>query len=300
MITIVTLINRNDERIYRLAESLGNQVDNKFIWMIYDNSPNHDLYILDEIKIRYPKLILQIHQGPMGPFGYVRRDALKLVTTEYNISVDSDDWLSEDFILSFNKIISLGDYDLIINRNHKIMYGDRIVDGRVNTDISKSLITQYSEEKWLIYWWGHAMKTETLFKFVDDFLPLHVYEDYITLFDWTKYAKSIAIAEDGIYYYDRSQPSLSSQSAWIKSVTSLEIAINNLQGSCPHDIGMNKIAASLMYLKHKSLKSNDTEALDKVNTMILKYGLDKYKVPYSCENYYRLKDLVDDEYYNIK
>lgn len=293
MITIVTLLNRDDIRILRLAESLSKQSDKNFVWMIYDNSLDHNIPSITKIKNLY-NFDLNIINGEPNVFGLVRRDALKSVETDYSISVDADDWVSEDFVESFNNIIKHDDYDLIIGNHHEIIYDNRIETKVINIDLNKPLHELYSFENWMIYWWGHAMKTETLNKFVDDFLPLHVYEDYITLFDWTKYAKKVAVNYNGCYYYDRSQPSLSSASPWIKNVQALATAIDNLKNVCKKEVGLPKIAGSLMYLKYKALKTEDSGALDLISKIEIEEGLNHYKVPYEHVNYHRLKSMVDN------
>jgi hypothetical protein len=293
MITIVTLLNRDDIRILRLADHLNKQTDKDFAWMIYDNSIDHKIPSIEKIKSEYD-FNLSVIYGEPNVFGLVRRDALKNVSTDYSISVDADDWVSEDFIESFNNIIKHNDYDLIIGNKHEIIYEGHTESKVLNIDLSKPLSELYSFENWMIYWWGHAMKTEVLNQFVEDFLPLHVYEDYITLFDWTKYAKKVSVNYNGCYYYDRTTPSLSSASPWIKNVQALEKAIDNLKNVCKKEVGLPKVAGSLMYLKYKSLKTEDKQALDLIHKIELNEGLNNYKVPYEHVNYYRLKSMVDN------
>lgn len=184
------MINRDDRRILRLAESLDNQTSDNFIWLIYDNSkePGY-LTIIDEIRSKYPKLNIELYkESNIAEFGTMRGRSFDQVTTEFTLLIDADDYISENYIESMEKIVYKKDPNIIYLQNYQIFYGDgKLVNCKIKK--FKDAFKAYYSENYSVFFWGNLIRTSVLKKYTRDFLPLHIYEDYIMFYNLSRYEK---------------------------------------------------------------------------------------------------------------
>ena len=90
-ISIITPVFNRLKELTRLYESLSNQTNNNFIWIIVDDGSEEKI---DKIVDNWEKqskfkinLIVQSNQGKM----YAYKNAIKYLSTPWSLIVDSDD-----------------------------------------------------------------------------------------------------------------------------------------------------------------------------------------------------------------
>ena len=108
-ISIITPVFNRLKELTRLYESLSNQTNNNFIWIIVDDGSEEKI---DKIVDNWEKqskfkinLIVQSNQGKM----YAYKNAIKYLNTPWSLIVDSDDTVSKEMIdILYKTIFSIG------------------------------------------------------------------------------------------------------------------------------------------------------------------------------------------------
>lgn len=108
-ISIITPVFNRLKELTRLYESLSNQTNNNFIWIIVDDGSEEKI---DKIVDNWEKqskfkinLIVQSNQGKM----YAYKNAIKYLSTPWSLIVDSDDTVSKEMIdILYKTIFSIG------------------------------------------------------------------------------------------------------------------------------------------------------------------------------------------------
>lgn len=101
MITIFTPTYNRCHELENLYESLKKQTNNHFIWLIVDDgSADETKETVSQFQKDSPFLIEYIYQENSGKH-IAYNTALRNMTTEWHVNVDSDDWLAEDAVQQF-------------------------------------------------------------------------------------------------------------------------------------------------------------------------------------------------------
>lgn len=106
-ITVITPVYNRSNELEKLYRSLKNQNDHNFEWFII-NDGSSDLSVETEI-LKWKKTniinITYIYQNNSGKMAAYKK-AINLITSDYSIVVDSDDWLSSEAISIMKRSLS--------------------------------------------------------------------------------------------------------------------------------------------------------------------------------------------------
>lgn len=111
-ITVFTTTYNRAHLLPRLYKSLVDQTNQDFIWVVVDDGSIDNTRTLVEKWLCDAKIEIQYHYKPNGGMHTGHNLAYKMIDTEYNVCVDSDDFLlpnSVDLILNLIKKHDISD-----------------------------------------------------------------------------------------------------------------------------------------------------------------------------------------------
>lgn len=99
IITIFTPTYNRQEKLHRLYDSLRNQSNYNFIWLIIDDgsTDNTRNIVKQWISINQLFKIKYVYQENAGKHNAYNK-ALDIMNSEWHVTVDSDDWLTEEAV----------------------------------------------------------------------------------------------------------------------------------------------------------------------------------------------------------
>lgn len=207
-VSVIVPIYNSDKYIERCINSLINQSNNNYELILVDDGSTDlsgsicDKYAHGNIKVQH-----NLNQG----VGKTRNCALDIASGEYIAFVDSDDYVSNDYI---DKLISnMESHDLLMfaNCNHFEDGGETILKQK-----ETSVVGQTDVEKYILHlksnWWQHwefygyiwnkcyrrSIIEENNIRFTDG---LSFREDNLFNEAYYRHTKSLKIISDVLYHY---------------------------------------------------------------------------------------------------
>lgn len=120
-ISIITATYNSEKTIRRLLNSILEQEDQKFQWIVIDgNSTDNTLSILREFHIKNLKIV---SEPDFGIYDALNK-GIKISETEYYIVIGADDVFYKNAIADYNKAIEMGKYSFVtslVKCNNKIL-----------------------------------------------------------------------------------------------------------------------------------------------------------------------------------
>ncbi len=212
LISVVVPVYNVEKYLGKCLDSLlGQEYGNLEILCVNDGSPDNSLQILQEYAAKDSriKVISQENQGLSG----ARNTGMRAAKGSFIYFIDSDDWISANYLRSlYDALVSSG-ADVAINGQYAYVWDD----GKVKIKKLRYKGVFEENKQNLRKTLGFVMAWNKLYRrdFLEKsgiFYPLGVTcEDcyfYYTVF--TK-VKKLAIVNDGMYYYRQNNASLMSQ-----------------------------------------------------------------------------------------
>lgn len=114
-VSVIVPVYNVEDYLGRCLDSLINQTFRDYeIICINDCSPDNSAEVLRNYQFEYPDLIKVYQNEENMGLGKTREKALTLAKGEYILFIDSDDYVKNDYISSYVKVLEDGDYDIII------------------------------------------------------------------------------------------------------------------------------------------------------------------------------------------
>lgn len=114
-VSVIVPVYNVEDYLGRCLDSLIDQTFGDYeIICINDCSPDNSADVLCNYQSEYPNLIKVYHNKENMGLGKTREKALTLAKGEYILFIDSDDYVKNDYISSYTKVLEDGDYDIII------------------------------------------------------------------------------------------------------------------------------------------------------------------------------------------
>ena len=209
--SIIIPVYNAEKYIEKCLDSVLNQTYQDFeIIIVNDGSKDNSQIIIDKYKLKTDKIISFIQEN--HGINYTRNFAMEKASGEYLVSVDSDDYIGNDYLETINKAIEKNNSDLIgINLT---LVNDEKTLGKMNKAIFENLNGEDAIIKLINYGkpfdiaCGFVLKSkyikENNFKY-----PLGQYhEDYALMPKIVVSAKSVTNLDYSGYYYYQSEDSI--------------------------------------------------------------------------------------------
>lgn len=114
-VSVIVPVYNVEDYLGRCLDSLINQTFRDYeIICINDCSPDNSADVLRNYQFEYPDLIKVYQNEENMGLGKTREKALTFAKGEYILFIDSDDYVKNDYISSYAKVLEDGDYDIII------------------------------------------------------------------------------------------------------------------------------------------------------------------------------------------
>lgn len=221
LLSIIIPIYNAEKYLEKCIESIVKQLDDTIqLILVDDGSKDASL----EICKRYEKEnVLVIHKSNGGLVS-ARKIGMSKASGTYVGFIDSDDWVSDNYIMSIKKIINIRSVDMImfdyytVNNNDKKRYTQSIRTGKYDRDsIEKEIIPRaLYNNKGPFFTYGIAPAVwckifkrnilEAIIKNVDD--ELSIGEDAAITYPFIANCNSIYYYNTPLYYYRCGLPSM--------------------------------------------------------------------------------------------
>lgn len=201
-VTVIVPVYNGESYIKRCLDSLMNQtVDYYKIIVVNDGSTDGTRRILEGYQ-RESKVDFKIIDQKNGGASSARNNAIKNVDTEYILFVDSDDYVSQDYVKLLYQAVSKENADMACCRSVWIEKNKRTIHG-----VNKNITILVNETPNVIYelltiFWDKIFRT-SLFQKGRIKLPEGImFEDLATVPRLVAHCKKISFISDCLYYYD--------------------------------------------------------------------------------------------------
>lgn len=210
-----------EDYIKKCIDSVIEQEFNDYeIILVDDGSTDKSGEICDAYEQCYPNRVKVIHKRNEGLM-LARRDAIKEAKGEYFVFVDSDDYISDNFLETINKEIKDTNADIIMFNYFKFYNMDYenverqcfpVEDGYIFTDDNKqNLFEMFVLTHAFCNMWSKVVK-RTVVDIEADYSRYSASkcEDVIQTFPLFENAKKIVCIDKALYYYRKSSYGMTS------------------------------------------------------------------------------------------
>lgn len=215
-VSLIISVYNMEKYIEECLESVFNQTHKNIeVIIVNDGSTDKSKDIIQKFILKYENIIYieQCNQG----LAMSRNNALKYVSGEYVLFLDSDDYLEENCIELLYKKAKENDYDMVI-MGHRKVYNDNLYHGDEyginNLDENKSYSGKFVanmilESKIQGYACDKLIKVESLKENNLYFEPGKYIEDLYPIFKQVYKSNKVAFVNKPLYNYRQLQNSIS-------------------------------------------------------------------------------------------
>lgn len=198
-VSVVIPVYNVEKLLKRCIDSLLNQTFSDYeLVLINDGSSDHSLDVLNQYK-NNPKIRIY-NQKNRGP-ALTRNRGIKLTKGKYIMFIDSDDYVSSDYIEKYYNAMKTKNYDLVIGgyqktTGKKVEFIRKLKDGEFSKYMVMGPVSKLYKKSFLM---------ENKIEFLDTTASEDIY------FNALAYSKNpkIKIIDDIGYFYDYNENSLS-------------------------------------------------------------------------------------------
>lgn len=199
-VSIIVPVYNVEKYLEKCLTSLVNQTLKDIeIIIVNDGTTDNSQDIIDDFKMRYPRLIKSFKK-PNGGLSDARNFGIKKATGKYIGFVDSDDYIDKTMYEKlFDKIISK-DFDMVVS-NCYIVTGDKIIehDSNIKCDlVSKKAIKKLFIDIYPTVW--NKLYKKELFEDLDFKVGVW-FEDVEFIYKLLPRLNKIGVVKESLYYY---------------------------------------------------------------------------------------------------
>lgn len=185
------------------------------IILIEDGSKDNSLSVCRKLSEKYNNIKL-LCNGKNRGVSFTRNRGIETAQGKYMMFVDSDDWVSEDYVDCFAKILNKAEYKLLVcgymnhdekqsGKTEKFVWKEDSDDNVYNV---KAIIAELYEERLLQQLWNKAFFAEIIRREKIRFdETINIGEDFRFILDYIKYGdiEQIYFIKRPLYHYMRDQ-----------------------------------------------------------------------------------------------
>ena len=207
LISIIVPVYNVERYLPRCIESILRQTYTNFeLILVDDGTPDRSGIICDRYAEKDSRIRV-IHKEN-GGVSSARNAGIDAAKGEWLTFVDSDDWISNDYLLTLTNLITEDDFDLVVGGVESRSIN---VSSNKRDDISISIrnINDHKnlEEIYLWEFWGPCVKLFSTNKIIENRIKfpdgIAMGEDDIFVNRYLKYCEKIHITFNTIYFYNR-------------------------------------------------------------------------------------------------
>ncbi|WP_293717992.1 glycosyltransferase [uncultured Phascolarctobacterium sp.] len=220
MISIIVPVYNVEKYLNRCIDSILKQIYIDFeIILVNDGSTDSSGIICEYYHEQYPQIITVIHQNNQG-LSQARNTGLEQAKGEYITFIDSDDFISPNYLYVLLKNMKMYDADIsccsYIRTTKSIMNNDFIKSNNICTIVEGSNCVKFYLEKELVSAGIKLYKKEIFNNLRFPFGKIH--EDISTIFQAFSQARRIVYIDEKLYYYYKNFDGITKQRFNIKQL----------------------------------------------------------------------------------
>lgn len=199
LFSIIVPVYNVEKYLDKCLASILEQTYNDFECIIIDDgSPDNSNIIIDKY-VKLDQRFKVIHQKNMG-LSAARNAGLDIAEGDYIIFIDSDDYITYDYLEKFAAKIASTNAEIVVCGLTEVFkdYEKSIVFEDESTEVIKQNILA---DVWPSYAWNKCYKKDL---FANIRFPVgKIFEDILTIPELCLYAQKIVCIPDKLYYYNR-------------------------------------------------------------------------------------------------
>jgi len=199
LFSIIVPVYNVEKYLDKCLASILEQTYNDFECIIIDDgSPDNSNIIIDKY-VKLDQRFKVIHQKNMG-LSAARNAGLDIAEGDYIIFIDSDDYITYDYLEKFAAKIASTNAEIVVCGLTEVFkdYEKNIVFEDESTEVIKQNILA---DVWPSYAWNKCYKKDL---FANIRFPVgKIFEDILTIPELCLYAQKIVCIPDKLYYYNR-------------------------------------------------------------------------------------------------
>lgn len=222
MISVIISCYNGEKYLNRLLTSLLEQTDNRFETIIVnDGSTDNSAKIISQYSERLNLKYVEIKNSGVSR---ARNEGLKYVSGEYIYFIDCDDWIDNNTIAFFNKLIVNQPQDLYIFNYYKdnvIIDDINIKEGKFNRE--KTLELLFSSVSFKGYLWNKLFKTSVIKNNLLQFdESIRFSEDLLFTVNFLKWTDEVTYIKETFYHYNINDTSITKKYYSKSKITGLK------------------------------------------------------------------------------
>lgn len=197
-LSIIIPVYNTGEKIKKCITSLIEQTYSNYeVIIINDGSTDNSEIIIKNLISQDHRFYLfnTVNNG----VAYARNYGIKKSTGDLLFFIDSDDWISNDYL--YNMISNYQNEDFLINTSVVNKYENDTEKKWLNEKYSADIITSTLKNKCLNYVWGKLYKKNIIDKYDIYFQPLTIAEDILFNINYSMNIESYRIINKSKFYY---------------------------------------------------------------------------------------------------
>lgn len=222
MISVIISCFNGEKYLNRLLTSLLEQTDNRFETIIVnDGSTDNSAKIISQYSERLNIKYVEIKNSGVSR---ARNEGLKYVSGEYIYFIDCDDWIDNNTIAFFNKLIVNQLQDLYIFNYYKdnvIIDDKNIKEGKFTRGNTLELLI--SSVSFKGYLWNKLFKTSVIKNNLLQFdESIRFSEDLLFTVNFLKWTDEVAYIKEAFYHYSINDTSITKKYYSKSKITGLK------------------------------------------------------------------------------
>ena len=202
-VSIIIPVYNSEKYISRCIDSiLNNSFDNYEIILMNDGSTDNSRKICEGYCNKYSSFVRLYNKKNQG-VAKTRNEAIGYASGKYIMFIDNDDWIDEDYILSYVNEMKKGNYDVVFGGYERINEKNKILNRVV---LSKK--HDFSKYK-IVAPWAKMYKRDFLIKHKIKFLDSNIGEDIYFNFQVINATKKTSIINNTGYKWFYNETSIS-------------------------------------------------------------------------------------------
>lgn len=279
--SVIVPVYNAEKYLEKCLDSISKQTVTDFECIIIDDGTTDNSNIIIDKYVNNDQRFNVIHQKNLG-VSAARNAGLDIAKGDYITFVDSDDYVSSDFLEKFVSKITNSNADIVICGLNEV-YKDFIKEKVFESENTEEIKTKILADLWPSYPCNKCFEKKL---FVNIRFPVgKVFEDLLTIPEVCLYAQKIVCVSDKLYYYNcQNTSSITARLTSEKMYNAFEGHLKNRQLAVVNKISCIKELDKQIIddARHSLIKNyNDNKLSDSQEQELCKYlkeRLDKSEI----------------------
>lgn len=229
LISVIVPVYNAENYLYRCVESICKQTYSYFeLLLVNDGSKDNSLKLCKELEEQDNRIV--VFDRPNGGVSAARNTGLEHKRGQYVVFIDSDDFVSPNYLENLYLAIKQNSYDIVqcnFERTSKLDVFPATVEYRQDDVIEITKEQALNERKYKVVVWNKIYSSQILEGFL--FQEGIIHEDDASYYIFVDRADRIAVLNESLYFYYLSPNSITRNQQINKRMDYIGIYENRIQ-----------------------------------------------------------------------